>query len=100
MALSNLNLNLTTNYAYVSDPPIFADIGEGSVKIADLTTSVDVRSTVHPFQVELSNLQAESHGPFCDFNGISDFSQVATNVVNTVAAVVRNRLESFIDGGE
>ena len=51
-------------------------------------------------EVELSNLQAESHGPFCDFNGISDFSQVATNVVNTVAAVVRNRLESFIDGGE
>ena len=38
--------------------------------------------------------------PFTEFEGISDFSQVVTNVINTVAAVVRNRVESFIDGGE
>ena len=38
--------------------------------------------------------------PFCEFNGISDFSEVVTGTVNTVAAVVRNRLESFINGGD
>ena len=100
-AVENLNLNVTTNYSYVSDPPIFADIGEGSIKIANLTMSSDASSSIDPFQIDLSNLHAKSEpSPFVDFNGISDFSLVATNVVNTVAAVVRNRLESFIDGGE
>ena len=38
--------------------------------------------------------------PFCNFDGISDFSDVATGTVNTVAAVVRNRVASFINGGD
>ena len=100
-AVENLSLNVTTNYSYVSDPPIFADIGEGSFKIANLSMSTDVSTKIEPFQIDLSNLHAKSQpSPFVDFNGISDFSLVATNVVNTVAAVVRNRLESFIEGGE
>ena len=38
--------------------------------------------------------------PFSHFDGINDFSQILTNVVNTVAAVVRNRAISFINGGD
>ena len=38
--------------------------------------------------------------PFTKFDGISDFSDVVSNVVNTVAAVLRNRLDSFINGGD
>jgi hypothetical protein len=34
------------------------------------------------------------------FDGLSDFSEVVTNVVNTVAAVVRNRVDSLINGGD
>jgi len=46
-------------------------------------------------------MQADSAAePVAEFEGISDFSDVVTNVVNTVGAVVRNRLESFINGGE
>ena len=100
-AIKNLNLNVTTDYAFVSDPPIFADMGEGSINVEDLTMSVVVTSSTEPFQVQLSELEfdAQPH-PFSDFNGISDFSHVVTNVINTVAAVVRNRVESFIDGGD
>ena len=101
LAVDNLNLSLVSNYSYISDPPIFADIGEGSLHLVDMSMSADLTSTVHPFQIELSNLKVDSHArPFCEFDGISDFSQVATNVVNTVVAVVRNRIESFIDDGE
>jgi len=38
--------------------------------------------------------------PFADFDGVSDFSEIVTNIVNTLAAVVRNRLESFVNGGD
>ena len=31
--MNNLTLNVTCNYAYVSDPPIFADIGEAYIGI-------------------------------------------------------------------
>ena len=51
--------------------------------------------------VELGDLKL--HGeptPFASFNGISDFSEVITNVVNTLSAVLRNRLESFLDAGD
>ena len=92
---------MTADYAFVSDPPIFADMGEGSLDIGDLTMNASVTSSVDPFRIGLSDLHADSKAsPFTNFNGISDFSRVVTNVVNTVAAVVRNRVESFIDGGE
>ena len=101
LAVKNLNLNVTADYSYISEPPIFADIGEASIHFADMTLSTDMSSKVQPFQVELSNMKVDAQAePFCSFDGISDFSQVATNVVNTVAAVVRNRLESLINGGE
>ena len=35
-----------------------------------------------------------------NFDGLSDFSEVVTNVINTVAAVVRNRVDSFVNGGD
>ncbi len=37
--------------------------------------------------------------PLVNFDGLSDFSEVVTNAVNTVGAVVVNRFESIINGG-
>lgn len=49
----------------------------------------------------MSNINLTSAAePFADFDGVSDFSDIVTNIVNTLAAVVRNRLESFVNGGD
>jgi len=37
--------------------------------------------------------------PFCNFDGLSDFSDVSTNVLNTIAAVVRNRGVYLVNEG-
>lgn len=38
--------------------------------------------------------------PFADFNGISDFSEVVSGSINTLAAVLKNRVVSFVNGGD
>ena len=38
--------------------------------------------------------------PFSSFEGISDVSDLTTNLVNTIAAIVRNRADSFINGND
>ena len=109
MAFSNLNLELQGDYSYVSDPPIFADIGEANVRFSNTSLSSVVRSDWHrgsgnndnSFTLDFSETHIDAAAePFVDFDGISDFSEVVTNVVNTVAAVVRNRVESFVNGGD
>ena len=42
--LYNLFLNLTSGYSYISEPPIFADIGEMSFQIANFTMNTTVDS--------------------------------------------------------
>ena len=52
-------------------------------------------------ELNLKNTHVQSGvEPFAKFDGISDFSDVASNTVNTLAAVLRNRVNSFINGGD
>jgi len=100
---------MTADYSFITNPPIFADIGEAMILFSNLTASTDVESYLHEnsmeenndFELSFKNMKVDSGAePFTNFDGISDFSDVVTNVVNTVAAVVRNRLDSFINGGD
>jgi hypothetical protein len=107
LAITDLTLNMTADYTYITNPPLFADIGEANIVISNLTASSDVTSYLHAtsseenFELTFTNQYIDSGAePLTKFDGISDFSDVVTNVVNTLAAVVRNRLDSFINGGE
>ena len=89
------------------DPPVFADIGEASILIAPTNVSTNVNTRLYPttegnsLEVDLTNMHVESQSdPFTSFVGVSDFSEVASNTINTIAAALKNRLESFINGGD
>lgn len=107
---ANLSINLTASYSYISDPPIFADMGEANIFLPNATFTTDItsyRATTpsasggHEFTLDFKNTNLEwPHEPFTKFDGISDFSEVLSNVVNTGAAVVKNRLKSMINGGD
>lgn len=74
-AVQNLNVNVTADYSYISEPPIFADIGEASFLFANTTFSVDVTSEIEPLTMGISNMKIDSLAePFCSLDGISDFS--------------------------
>ena len=106
-AFDDLTLNFTTDYSYIMDPPVFADIGEASILIAPTNVSTNVNTRLYPttegnsLEVDLTNMHVESQSdPFTSFVGVSDFSEVASNTINTIAAALKNRLESFINGGD
>ena len=108
VSLQSLTLKLASEYAYVSDPPIFADMGTGYIYFKELSGSFDASGVLvqdeetgeTDFELLLSNAKLSQQAePFCNYDGISDFSEVVTNTVNTFAAVVRNRLLSIVNGG-
>ena len=91
----------------MSSPPIFADIGEASILFSNTTVSTNITTYLHrnasgdKMEFTLSNMTAKSVAePFCAIDGLSDVSDLTQNLVNNVAAVVRNRINSFINGGE
>ena len=40
-------MNITSDYSYISDPPIFADIGTGSIHISPTNVSTNIQSYLH-----------------------------------------------------
>ena len=84
-------------YMYISDPPLFADIG--NVEFAALNSSVMLNGRTN-FNNSLFNLTVVDTSididPFSlDFNGISDISDVATRLVNFMGNVIRGRIVSL-----
>ena len=103
LQLSNLTLNLTLDYAYVSDPPIFADIGTAFIGIDTLSLDINMTSAIIDDQFNITiksiDLSFEDVQPLAIFDGLADFSELATGLATTATAVVRNRLRSLINGG-
>ena len=109
-----MTFDLVGNYSFITDPPLFADIGESRLHFAPTNISAGVKSgyvrtsTGEQFELQFSDINLTSNSTnsdgtitgLADFDGVSDFSQVMSGTVNTLAAVIRNRLESFINGGK
>ena len=107
---NNLSINLTADYSYISDPPIFADMGSAFIFLPNATFNTTISSYRavlpsdkggHEFTLDFKDTYLDyPNEPFTKFDGISDFSEVLSNTVNTGAAVVKNRLKSMINGGD
>ena len=95
-----MSLNFEFDYAYISDPPIFADIGTAYLGIEGMTIEFVWNSTwTGEFELHISDLELHfaPDQPHPLFDGISDFSILASNVATTLTAVIRNRLQSMIN---
>ena len=42
VAVKDLTLNLTADYSYITDPPVFADIGDGNLLFDKVSASFDI----------------------------------------------------------
>lgn len=95
--VSEASIDMQCEYMYISDPPLFADIG--NVEFAALNSSVMLNGRTN-FNNSLFNLTVVDTSididPFSlDFNGISDISDVATRLVNFMGNVIRGRIVSL-----
>jgi len=90
----------------VTDPPLFADIGTAGIFLEGINLDFDFTSDFchsceedSTFEVLVSNLNLDfvDTVPIAEIDGYSDFSEVAANTLNTLGAVIRNRLKSMIN---
>jgi hypothetical protein len=102
LGFSDLDLNVTLDYAFITDPPILADIGESYLGVNGAGLAINV-STAYNTTDEVLSLDMHSvtlalgEYPLAVFDGVSDFSEVVTGLVDTVGAIIRNRLVSIIN---
>lgn len=97
-SFKNFTGNFKTSYMYISDPPIFADIGEFDFTIGNTTFLADFDSNITKgvLDVLIHRLELEI-APFdMLFDGISDISDVASRFVTYVGNVLRGRLTSIV----
>jgi hypothetical protein len=97
-AFRNFTGNFAFSYMYISDPPIFADIGDFDWNIDNTTFLIDFDSNItkgvldmliHRFELEVYPFDIK-------FDGISDISDVASRLLTYVGNVLRGRLNSIV----
>ena len=84
---------------YVSDPPIFADIGDFDWNIPDLTLLVDMDQSINEdgqMDILINSFVFDIKTWRMTFDGISDMAQVATSFISYVGNVLTNRLSSIV----
>ena len=105
-SFQNLKFGLSGNYSFMTDPPIFADIGEANFFFSSTNFSIGIQTEfIRSAMGDNMNLILRNavinaeRDPFANLTGINDFSQVVTGTVNTLSQVVRDRIISIVNGG-
>lgn len=98
--LRNLTGEMNSSYMYITDPPVFADVGDFDWDFNDTSLLASLAiylNSDHVPQVNLGALKLTA-APFAiDLDGVSDLSQVISRLVTYVGNVVRRRLMSISD---
>ena len=81
LSFQNLQFRLIGNYSFMTDPPIFADIGEADFFFSSTNFSIQIKTEIirtsigHKLQLQISDVKLEADDePFMNLNGINDFS--------------------------
>jgi hypothetical protein len=101
-SLKNLTVKISFDYEFILDPPLLADIGHFWVQLEQVdfqlnftTYMIDVtkKEQIH---ITGSSLFFDHPAPLVDIYGYADLGIVVNNTINTIAAVVKNRLQQRI----
>lgn len=98
--MADLTFELGFDYEFITDPPIFADIGTAQVKIGGMTIATDLKTFLEEsFTVELIDftLEFKNPGSLLNLDGLNDFGIVINNTLNHFTSIFRNRLSSMIN---
>lgn len=91
--------NLTFDYAYISDPPILADIGSAFLLVDNMSFVFDAVPNFNnnnQLTIDMKQFDLSMDDFNLDFDGLSDISIVATDAINSIAGVVGHRFRSML----
>jgi hypothetical protein len=98
--LASFTIELGFDYEFITNPPIFADIGTASVNIGGMTLVADIESFLEDsFSIQLLDLTLNfTHpGSLLNLDGLNDFGVVINSTLNHFTSIFRNRLSSMIN---
>lgn len=88
--MADLTFELGFDYEFITDPPIFADIGTAQVKIGGMTIATDLKTFLEEsFTVELIDftLEFKNPGSLLNLDGLNDFGIVINNTLNHFTSI-------------
>ena len=101
--MDGLNLTLAFDYEYVSDPPIFADIGTAKIGMTNwymnFTDYLELVDDVWVDSISSINMGWKGKQPQPLFDGLSDFSGTVTSAAMVFQGAVLNRFGSLLSEG-
>jgi len=106
LKIADLDLELTFDYSFISDPPILADIGSATIDFKNVSLYANWTSFVqqedpesHPFILQFNdfNIYADKVAEPFTFEGINDLSLVISDLFSTLGNMIRGRLVSMSD---
>ena len=88
--------NISCDYSYITDPAIFADFGTWYILIDKWDTLINgttyfENNTIH---VDIDQLESTIGDFDFEFDGISDFSIIMTNIVGGGAKLIGSKIAS------
>jgi hypothetical protein len=97
-SIRNFTGNFGFSYMYISDPPIFADIGDFNLVLDNTTFLMDFDTNIANGVLDLliHRLEMDVYPFDIKIDGISDISDVASRFMTYVGNVLRGRLNSIV----
>ena len=98
--LADFTLELSFDYEFITDPPIFADIGTAQVNIRGMTFAADIKTFLEEsFSMQLVDLKLDFQNPggLLNLDGLNDFGIVINDTLNHFTSIFRNRLSSMVN---
>lgn len=98
MDLEDFSLDFDIDYEFISDPPVFADLGTMENHVSHLDFKINMTTSYEDYDVTLIINQLLLDVKTLDivFDGVSDFSTVITSLTNKVVGLVWVKIENLI----
>ena len=96
--IADLVVNVTTDYGYVSEPPIFADLGQTIVLLDDLMAKLLINFNYEDGALALGLDDLEFSVDELDvvFDGLSDTSVLLSNTLKDLQVLIGSRLSTLL----
>lgn len=99
--ITNLTMRIQSDYEFISDPPLLADIGIAFINVERTSVFVEFETYLtdtKQLQVYISQflMNFTNPGPLVDLVGFNDIGIIVNSTVNTALNVVRNRVASIL----
>ena len=93
-AIRDFCASLKGEYMYISDPPLFADMGIFEFDLQNLTIKMDGSNKFVDdiLEVNINDFEFDVLNTTIKFDGVSDMSDVTSRLLNFVVSLVNNRL--------